>query len=153
NPRYSTAPAVGLPEGEYVLFGYDSRFERMDPAVEQLVLVLEKDGQWRTVFYARLMSDTPPTENVRSQGPAVVGPGQAKFIIPVPEKERWSWYLAKTPANEEEYHWQVNVKNNGKSYGFGFSLYKMGGRKQASGSLQELLSAGQSNVWGAGKDG
>jgi WD40 repeat protein len=47
----------------------------------------------------------------------------------------------------------VKVTNNGKSYSFGFSLFKRRDQKPASGTLQELLNAGQSNLWGTNKDG
>jgi hypothetical protein len=65
----------------------------------------------------------------------------------------WTWYSKDTPANEEEYRWSVKVTNNGKSCSFGFSLFKRGDQKQASGTLAELLNAGQVNVWSSAKDG
>jgi uncharacterized protein (TIGR03067 family) len=152
-PQYLTA-LPGAPDGEFVLFGYNSRFERFDPALEQLILMLEKDGQWRAVGYSRLAAGTPSVRpDTRAYVPAVVSPAQARFVIPVPDKKVWSWYLPNTPANQEEYRWTVKVANNGKSYGFGFSLYKRGGQKPASGTLGQLLNAGQVNLWSLTKAG
>ena len=152
-PQYLTK-LPGAPEGEYVLFGYNSRFERFDPAVEQLILTLEKDGQWRAVVYARLTAGAPSMpQDSRTEAPASVGPARARFVISVPDKKVWSWYLPNTPANQEEYHWTVKVTNGGKSYSLGFSLYKRAGQKPASGTLAELLNAGQVNLWSSTEDG
>jgi|GEM_PF-6478256 len=152
-PQYLSA-LPGAPDGEFVLFGYNSRFERFDPAVEQLILMLEKDGQWRAVGYQRLAVGAPSApQNTPANGPAVVGQARARFVIPVPDKKVWSWYLPNTPANQEEYRWTVKVANNGKSYGFGFSLYKRGGQKPARGTLAQLLNAGQVNLWSLTKAG
>src|SRR4029077_4370172 len=118
-----------------------------------LILMLE-DGQWRAVGYSRLAAGAPSAPpDTHADVPALVGPAQARFVIPVPDKKVWSWYLPNTPANQEEYRWTVKVANNGKSYGFGFSLYTRGGQKTASGTLAQLLNAGQVNLWSLTKAG
>src|SRR5262249_4755106 len=93
-PQFLTA-MPGAPDGEYVLFVYNSRFERWQTVAEQLVLTLEKDGQWRAVGYSRLLvnSPVPGPQGAYPNVPAYVGPSRARFVIPVEDKKVWSWYL------------------------------------------------------------
>ena len=41
----------GAPDGEYVVIQYDSTFEHKQSAVETVVAMLDKDGQWRVSGY------------------------------------------------------------------------------------------------------
>jgi len=41
----------GAPDGEYVIQQYASAFENREEAVEQVVLMKEKDGSWKVVGY------------------------------------------------------------------------------------------------------
>jgi hypothetical protein len=78
---------------------------------------------------------------------AVVGPEEAKFIIPVGKRDKWKWFLDSTRVNLREYAWQVAVKNGDDSYEFGYSLFKKLGSTQQSGDLPALIKAGQQSLW------
>jgi hypothetical protein len=41
----------GVPDGEYVVIRYDSKFENKKNAVETVVPTLDKDGNWRVSGY------------------------------------------------------------------------------------------------------
>lgn len=50
----SATPATklpGAPEGEYVVFQFDSIYEQSAAAAELVTAVLEKDGSWRVAGY------------------------------------------------------------------------------------------------------
>jgi hypothetical protein len=46
-----TKTLPGAPDGEYVVLHYDSSFEHKQSAVETVVPMLDKDGQWRVSGY------------------------------------------------------------------------------------------------------
>jgi Protein of unknown function (DUF4019) len=46
-----TKTLPGAPDGEYVVIQYDSTFEHKQSAVETIVPMLDKDGQWRVSGY------------------------------------------------------------------------------------------------------
>ena len=48
--KYSTS-LPGAPDGQYVIILYDSSFAKKKSAVEQVVPMLDKDGQWRVSGY------------------------------------------------------------------------------------------------------
>ena len=52
-----------------------------------------------------------------------------------------------------EYEWQLDVKSKGEEYQFGFSFYKFPGSKERTGSLAELLKAGQASLWKMSPEG
>ncbi|KAA5538659.1 hypothetical protein FYK55_27135 [Roseiconus nitratireducens] len=82
---------------------------------------------------------------------ATVLPGKCVFTFPVDEIEReWKWGVS--PANHCEYSWMVTVKGGDSTYQFGFSYFNPVARPQ-SGTFDELLAAGQANVWKLKADG
>jgi hypothetical protein len=46
-----TKTLPGAPDGEYVVLQYDTNFEHKESAVETIVPMLDKDGQWRVSGY------------------------------------------------------------------------------------------------------
>ena len=48
--QYTTS-LPGAPDGQYVVIQYDTSFENKQAAVETIVLMLDKDGQWRASGY------------------------------------------------------------------------------------------------------
>ena len=46
-----TKTLAGAPDGEYVVIRYDASFEHKQSAVETIVPMLDKDGQWRVSGY------------------------------------------------------------------------------------------------------
>ena len=48
--KYSTS-LPGAPDGQYVVILYDSSFAKKKSTVEQVVPMLDKDGQWRVSGY------------------------------------------------------------------------------------------------------
>jgi Protein of unknown function (DUF4019) len=46
-----TKSLPGAPDGEYVVIHYDTSFEHKQSAVETIVPMLDKDGQWRVSGY------------------------------------------------------------------------------------------------------
>lgn len=48
--KYTTS-LPGAPDGEYVILQYDTVFENKKSAVETVVPMLDKDGQWRVSGY------------------------------------------------------------------------------------------------------
>lgn len=47
----STKVIPGVPEGEYIVIQYDTRFDKLPLASETLTTEREKDGRWRVVGY------------------------------------------------------------------------------------------------------
>jgi hypothetical protein len=41
----------GAPDGEYVVFQFDTSFERKEAALETVTTIHEADGQWRVAGY------------------------------------------------------------------------------------------------------
>lgn len=87
-----------------------------------------------------------PTQN---SGPpsAVVSSDEATFTIAVKPRARWGWRLAETKDNQMEYRMDVTVKNEGTTYTFGFYLWKRQGTSPGSGSLSDLVSIGQKDLF------
>jgi len=46
-----TTSLPGAPDGQYVVIKYDTSFENKQSAVETIVPMLDKDGQWRVSGY------------------------------------------------------------------------------------------------------
>jgi len=78
---------------------------------------------------------------------AVVTPKEATFTIPVQPRDQWTWRRADTRDNQQEYKMDVTVMNEGKEYAFGFYVWKYHGASQRSGSLSDLIHAGQKSVF------
>jgi hypothetical protein len=67
--------------------------------------------------------------------------------MPVQSRAKWNWRLPTTRDNQQEYRMDVTVKNEGREYTFGFYLWKRGGSKSGSGSLNDLISTGQKSLF------
>jgi hypothetical protein len=93
-----------------------------------------------------LLTSLPPAQDV-TQFTAVVGKSEASFSLPVQPRDRWSWRQPDTRDNAREYRLDVTVKNDGKEYTFGFYLWKHPGASPGSGSLSDLISAGQKSLF------
>jgi hypothetical protein len=79
---------------------------------------------------------------------ATVSKNEARFVLPVPVRPEWKWRQPGTRDNMQEYRMDVSVENEGQKYAFGFYLWKRAGARPESGSLSELISAGQRSVFG-----
>jgi hypothetical protein len=86
-----------------------------------------------------------PFVQLGAQGTASVTPDRVRITIPVGRSTaaQWSWHDQATPDNEGEYAWQARI---GDQYSVGFQLFKFPGSAPASGSFEDLLRAGQSDV-------
>jgi hypothetical protein len=84
-----------------------------------------------------------------------VSANAAEFSIPLagPTNTRWNWYLNATSEDALEYQWGIRVRASDSEYEFGFLLFKFPGSSAATGSLEDLLKAGQATVWKNGSDG
>jgi hypothetical protein len=92
-----------------------------------------------------LLFFTPTQESGPS--PAVVSSSEATFTIAVKPRARWDWRLADTKDNQMEYRMDVTIKNEGKTYTFGFYLWKRHGTSPGSGRLSDLISVGQRSLF------
>ncbi len=79
---------------------------------------------------------------------ALITKSEAKFVLPVPVRPEWKWRRPETKDNAQEYRMDVGVENEGRKYAFGFYLWKRAGATPDSGSLSELIRAGQRSVFG-----
>lgn len=79
---------------------------------------------------------------------ALVTKNEARFVLPLPVRPEWKWRLLETKDNMQEYRLSVGVENEGRKYTFGFYLWKRAGARAESGSLSELIKAGQTSVFG-----
>jgi hypothetical protein len=71
---------------------------------------------------------------------------EVRLVLPVGRHDLWRWRNAETPDNQREYGWEV-VIDSAEARGFGFYLFKFPGLPPASGSMAQLLRAGQRSVW------
>jgi mannose-6-phosphate isomerase-like protein (cupin superfamily) len=78
---------------------------------------------------------------------AVVRRDEARFTLPLPARTEWKWRLPETPSNAREYRMDVTVVNGGREYTFGYYLWKRAGARPGSGSLTDLIKAGQESVF------
>ena len=97
-----------------------------------------------------LLIYSPPAQDV-AQFTAVVGKSEASLSLPVQRRDRWSWNQPDTRDNAREYRMDVTVKNDGMEYTFGFYLWKRPGASPGSGSLSDLISAGQKSLFERGE--
>ena len=93
-----------------------------------------------------LLTYSPPAQDA-TQFTAVVGKSEASLSLPVTPRDRWRWNQPGTRDNAREYRMDVTVKNDGKEYTFGFYLWKHPGASPGSGSLSDLISAGQKSLF------
>ena len=93
-----------------------------------------------------LLTYSPPAQDA-AQFTAVVGKSEASLSLPVQQRDRWSWNQPGTRDNAREYRMDVTIKNEGKEYTFGFYLWKHPGASPKSGSLSDLISAGQKSLF------
>jgi hypothetical protein len=93
-----------------------------------------------------LLTYSPPPQDA-AQYTAVVGKSEASLSLPVQSRDRWSWNQPGTRDNAREYRMDVTIKNEGKEYTFGFYLWKHRGASPKSGSLSDLISAGQKSLF------
>jgi len=79
---------------------------------------------------------------------ALITKTEAQFVLPVPIRPEWKWRRPETEDNAQEYRMSVAVENDGGKYSFGFYLWKRAGAQSQSGTLAELIKAGQTSVFG-----
>lgn len=78
---------------------------------------------------------------------AVITRDVARFTLPVPARAEWKWRLPETRPNAREYRMMVSVVNKGREYIFGYYLWKQAGATPASGSLSDIINAGEKSVF------
>jgi hypothetical protein len=88
-----------------------------------------------------------------AQPTVVVTPLLAELSIPVAHGGPWRWARADPSDNALEFEWELSVTSGGQEYQFGFSFFKFPGSKERTGSLDDLLKAGQASLWKIGSDG
>lgn len=77
----------------------------------------------------------------------IVQPEAALFIFELDTAETWHWYLKSTEVNVLEYGWGAVFNLDGMRYDAGFKLFKFSRNRPAAGPLEELIDAGQVDVW------
>ena len=78
---------------------------------------------------------------------ATVSKSEAVFVLPVDTRDKWTWQRADTRPNAQEYRMDVTLKNEDKEYTFGFYLWRRAGARSGSGSLKDLIAAGQKSLF------
>jgi hypothetical protein len=94
-----------------------------------------------------------PAQTASTPFTALVTREEARFVLPVPTRNEWKWRQPAVKDNAQEYSLGLNVENNGTKYAFGFYLWKHAGAKPQSGSLSDLIKAGQTSVFGRTPEG
>ena len=82
-----------------------------------------------------------------SANTAVVKKNEARFTMPVPERDKWRWRMKESRERSREYAFSVKVVNEGQEYTFGFFLWKNPNSSEGSGSFSTLLQAGQKDLF------
>lgn len=94
------------------------------------------------LLVATFSSGCRATHSAKSDAPScMVSDVEAIFTFPISSKESYEWNHA--PDNELEYECEAVF---GK-YSLGFTLFKHPESSPASGSINDLLKAGQCNAW------
>jgi hypothetical protein len=104
---------------------------------------------------AAVPRERPPAAARTTGAPsAVVARGEARFRIPEPPRSVYLWNLPATGEAGHEYGWMVRVPGSAPDSGWevGYSFFR-GYAGPDSGSLAELLAAGQSDAWHVEPDG
>lgn len=84
---------------------------------------------------------------------ATVTSWEARFSLPASRREEWQWFRPATRELSREYAWMVGVTNRSGRYELGVSLMKPPGAALQRGSLDDLVQAGQVDVWKYSEDG
>lgn len=108
------------------------------------------------LVFALMLSVLPGGGHGSEPGPAaLVANGVAELPLSVGNHDgsQWAWCLDATPDNVLEYRWVIGIAAGESQYEVGFSLFKFPGSHEAHGSLDDLLKAGQLNVWKVTPDG
>jgi hypothetical protein len=89
---------------------------------------------------------------VKAQALLSVSPLALRLRIALPRSadSLWSWYRPTTPDHRMEFGWMFVVPGN-PEYSVGWMLFKRSGTRPMSGSLSDLLRAGQSSAFGGGQ--
>ena len=82
---------------------------------------------------------------------ATVSKSEAVFVLPVDTRDKWTWQRADTRPNAQEYRMDVTLKNEDKEYTFGFYLWRRANARSGSGSLKDLIAAGQKSLFERGE--
>ena len=103
----------------------------------------------------RAQSTAGPAREQAAEGlfTAVVKRDEARFTLPVHARAEWRWRLPETAPNAREYRMDVSLLNEGREYTFGYYLWKRAGARPGSGSLSDLIKAGQESVFERSRPG
>jgi hypothetical protein len=97
--------------------------------------------------HASFITEQAQTQTAAGPYTAIVKSDEARFTLPAPQRPEWKWRQPETKENAQEYRMDVSVKNGSSEYTFGFYLWKRRGQKAGTGSLSDLLEAGQKSVF------
>ena len=80
---------------------------------------------------------------------AIVRGQTSEFSFPLPKRQTWNWNMKETNDNSQEYTWEISLSGtDSKSmYNFGVYLFKYPNSQEVTGSVDKLISAGQTSVW------
>lgn len=70
-----------------------------------------------------------------------------KFVFDVDRKDTWKWFEETTRTGVLEYQWSAGFQLKNNHYRAAFNLFKYPDTKPSSGSFEELIDAGQVNLW------
>lgn len=78
---------------------------------------------------------------------AIIQPDAAIFIFKPEPRSEWYWHQDTTPFNAGEYSFQIQFELDEAQYSCGYSIFKHPMAKADSGSFEELIDAGQIDLW------
>jgi len=88
-----------------------------------------------------------PKELMAAADSVIVEYDYVKFIFDVERKGSWEWFSENIRTGTLEYQWSASFRLNNQRYNAGFNLFKYPNAVPASGSFDELIEAGQVNLW------
>jgi hypothetical protein len=73
----------------------------------------------------------------------------AQFSFSLPKRQIWTWNMKETEDNNLEYTWEISLTgvDSKSTYNFGVYLFKYPHSQEVNGSIDKLISAGQTSVW------
>lgn len=103
-----------------------------------------KEAIYTWVFLAAL---TPVVVVAGEGSQARVEGDSATFVFPVAEQETLEWNKESSSASGLEWAWLVEFRDGRTSYSLGFTYWKDNTEGPVTGTLTELLAAGQVDLW------
>jgi hypothetical protein len=91
--------------------------------------------------------DSPSEPDGESGFSAKLANGELRLTLPLPERANWEWNQSAAAEGELEYKWTGVVTNGSHRYELGFFKWKFAGSTPENGTFEQLLQAGQSDIF------